>query len=155
MNLKKSLWIIHILIMPLIIIIILSSLNREENEEYLEISGRVHMLLGETEYLELLVKTGDNIHDKKTNESSQSGSYRQGYIVRVEGDGFEWGRLERDPKSFAIVRIPKTMWNDSWLEPEYDSDNFILEPDGSKTYKIKTRRAYRFPLENFLTLDEL
>jgi len=90
----------------------------------------------------------------------------------------EWGRLELDPKRFAIVKIPKSEFNESWLEPEYDFTNPIKElnetcydeciektKDETKCtetceyetgeYEILTQRKYRLPLEEFMEETEL
>jgi parallel beta-helix repeat protein len=139
-----------------------------------------------TEYIELLVKTSDNCFtancsDKKgwTPEmyaEERTGCGKQGEIDDAKPAGWEWGNLERDPKRFAIIRIPAREFNSSWLEPEYnysapimemndtcfeicekqhgkDCENVCLFDTGN--YEILTRRKYRLPLEKFLNETEL
>src|SRR3989338_7347070 len=59
-----------------------------------------------TEYVEMLVHTSDNVPSKKPRSEwsedlireERAGSAKQGYIDRVEPEGYEWGTLELDPK---------------------------------------------------------
>jgi len=137
----------------------------------------------DAEYIELLVKTSDNIPSKLPKEQWTSeifteerrGSAKQGYVITARPEGYEWGNLEKDPKSFAIIKIPISDWNASWLEPEYnysapkyetdyeclDKCNLEKEKDCEKRckvangFEILTERKYRIPLENFLTEKEI
>ena len=95
--------------------------------------------------IEMLVKTSDNF--ATTNYLSPTleqtlvmcaGNYRQGYIVTMRPEGYQWGRLERDPKRFMIVRIPEDDWESAWVS-------------SSSTY----RRIRRLPLENVLSPQAL
>jgi hypothetical protein len=104
------------------------------------------------EYVELLVKTSDNILSKKDKsewtsemfEEERAGNAKQGYILEVKPEGWTWGTKELDPKRSAIIKIPKSEWNDAWMEPEYDSKD-----------QVKTMRKYYLPLESFLNESEL
>jgi len=114
-------------------------------------------------YVELLVKTSDNIHsaaprstwtaEMRAKERRTNG--KQGYISRVEPEGFSWGRLELDPKRFAIIRIPSKAFRKKWLEPEYDKTKAIMAGKKVIGYEVKTKRKYRLPLESFLSPAEL
>jgi len=132
------------------------------------------------EYVELLIKTSDNVLSKLPREEwtqemleeERRGNAKQGYIIAVKDSPAEWGNLETDPKRFAIVKIPKSEFNESWLEPEYDYDNPTcykveigeeidcieaekLEIEVNYEYPIKTQRKYRLPLESFMNETEL
>ncbi len=104
------------------------------------------------EYLELLVATSDSSPSNLPREEwtdemrtvERAGSTKQGYIIRVEPAGFAWGRLEKDPKRFAIVAVPKRDFDPRWLEEEQDEAG-----------KPLTMRRWRLPLEAFLTAEEL
>jgi hypothetical protein len=104
------------------------------------------------EYLELLVATSDSVFSKKpfsewTSEmikEERSGNTKQGYIIQANPEGWSWGKKELDPKRFAIIKIPKSDFNEEWLEPEYDINGGIL-----------IARKYRLPLESFLSESEL
>ncbi|MEJ2267524.1 MAG: LamG domain-containing protein, partial [Nanoarchaeota archaeon] len=103
-------------------------------------------------YIELLVATSDTVPSKKPREEwteenfleERIGGAKQGYVINVKPEGWVWGDYELKPNRFAIVKIPKSDWNESWLEPEYDSQG-----------NIKTMRKYRLPLESFLNDSEL
>jgi len=115
--------------------------------------------------LECLVKTSDNVLSKLPREEwteemfdeERRGNGKQGYIILCEDEDWNWGKLERDPKRFAIVKIPKSEFNESWLEPEYDYSKPILDEENNPTerYEIKTQRKFKLPLENFLTEKEI
>jgi len=87
------------------------------------------------EFLELLIKTSDNVLSKSDRkdwtqemlEEERRGNSKQGYVIQVRPAGWNWGNLEKDPKRFAIVKIPIEEWNASWLEPEYDYSNPIYD----------------------------
>jgi len=118
---------------------------------------------GPIEYVEMLVKTSDNIHSKKPKSQwteemfaeERAASAKQGYIVMVKPEGWNWGSLERDPKRFAILKIPKSEFNESWLEPEYDYDNPRIRSNGIPSYPVKTMRKFRLPLEAIVESEEL
>ena len=116
------------------------------------------------EYVELLVKTSDNVLSDSPRElwtpemfaEERAGNSKQGYIIVARPEGSLWGKSERDPMEFAIVKILASEWNQSWLEPEYDYGNPIYDIDGNLAgYPVKTERAYKLPLESFLSANEL
>ena len=128
-------------------------------------SYNVSIQAQETEYVELLVKTSDNVLSSSPREAWTEGTFReeragnakQGYIIDIKSSPANWGTLEKDPNRFAIVKIPAADWNPVWLEPEYDLNNPILDDEGNETgeYEILTNRMYRLPLESFMTEEEL
>ena len=123
------------------------------------------LVIWEDEYLECLVKTSDNVLSKlpreewtqKMLDEERRGNAKQGYIVLCKDEGWEWGNLETDPKRFAIVKILKSEFNESWLEPEYDYENPILDEETKEIigYETKTQRKYKLPLESFMIQEEL
>ena len=114
-------------------------------------------------------------------EEEMTSNAKQGYIVSVKPDGSLWGNSEQDPRSFAIVRIPSEDWNKIWIEPEYDYDKPIYNCPAEQLigcyteglsncdemcengtfggeivdYQIKVQRAYKLPLESFMTEEEI
>lgn len=104
------------------------------------------------EYVEMLVKTSDNAlsklsRDQWTDEmrrEHRAGGSRQGYIILKRPSGWDWGRMERDPKRFAVVSIPKRKFNKEWLEPIRDATGDVLQ-----------ERQFRLPLESFISKGEL
>jgi len=114
-------------------------------------------------YMELLVKTSDTNLLKgneiaktlETTKEERAGSSKQGYIIVAEPEGYKWGNLELDPMSFALIKIPISEWNASWLEPEYNYSAPITNEKKVIGYEILTERKYRLPLESFLDKKEL
>lgn len=113
--------------------------------------------LHDDDYVECLVKTGDNIPSKQPREKwtqemidmEKAGSAKQGYIIDCKNSSWNngywnWGTEERNPAKFMIVQFPKSEFNSSWLEPEYDKDGNII-----------LLRKYRLPLENVLSQQEM
>ncbi|MDD5012397.1 MAG: LamG domain-containing protein [Candidatus Nanoarchaeia archaeon] len=121
---------------------------------------------GDTKYVELLVKTSDNVPskaDKKdwTSEmikTERAYSGKQGYIVTAKPEGWHWGDLERDPKRYMIIKIPISEFNESWFEPEYNYSAPIYAPNDKEKiigYEILTERKYKISVEDVLTNQEL
>jgi len=77
------------------------------------------------ESIELLVKTSDR---KGTDDPAeeQAGNAKQGYIIAARPEGSKWGKKERDLSDYVIIKIPKFVFNEEWLEPEYDYTKPIL-----------------------------
>lgn len=132
--------------------------------------------------VQLLVKTSDNVVSKEPIKEwtaqqlkeHRAGNARQGYIVTMKEPqwydnyskgkntpywGIEWGVLEKDPKRFMIVTIPKSEWNKSWLEVEYNYSAPIIEEwefeNVTVGYEVLSQRKYRLPLDTMLTANEL
>ncbi len=103
-------------------------------------------------YVEMLVKTSDNAMSKLSRDQwtdemrreHRAANARQGYIINMRPAGWDWGRMERDPKRFAIVSIPARHFNPEWLDPILDATGDIVQ-----------EREYRLPLESFMSTEEL
>jgi len=158
-------WIIISLIVFGIVILVggMIMLNKMSKEELTtQYQDGVKELTGEN-YMELLVKTSDNnllkgneiAKTSETTKEERAGSSKQGYIVVAEPEGYKWGELELDPMSFALIKIPISEWNASWLEPEYNYSSPIIYEGEFMGYEILTERKYRLPLESFLDKKEL
>jgi hypothetical protein len=158
-------WIIISLIVFGIVILVggMIMLNKMSKEELTtQYQDGVKELTGEN-YMELLVKTSDNNLLKgneiaktlETTKEERAGSSKQGYIIVAEPEGYKWGELELDPMSFALIKIPISEWNASWLEPEYNYSSPIIYEGEFMGYEILTERKYRLPLESFLDKKEL
>jgi len=149
---NKKVFVISIIIFSLIILSSISIIA-------------YNLIPKDAEYVELLVTTTEgNLYNIPENEKTyemkkeeMSGTSRQGYITEIRKYGSEYGRLELDPKRYAIVRIPYSEWNESWIEPEYNYSAPIYAPESKEIigYEILTQRKYRLPLESFMTEEEL
>ena len=161
-----KIWVIISLIVFIIIatvggVIMFNQTTREKlTTQYQE---GVKGLVGE-KYMELLVKTSDNNLlkgedksqlTKEQEKEERAGNSKQGYIISAEPEGYKWGNLELDPMSFALIKIPISEWNASWLEPEYNYSAPITSEGEFVGYEILTERKYRLPLESFLSKKEL
>ncbi len=106
----------------------------------------------DAENVECIVKTSDNVLSREdrrlwTEEmlaEERAGNAKRGYVVVCNPEGWQWGNLERDPKRYAIVKFPIEEYNESWLDPEYDSYGNLL-----------TMRKYKLPLDTFMTQREI
>jgi hypothetical protein len=113
----------------------------------------------EDKCIEVLVKTSDNIPSKiprelwtqKIIDKDAIGSGKVGNIIRYENCGFEWGNMEKDPKNFLILRMNYSQFNESLLEPKYDT-KILKENEEQKILKF---RKYTLNLSAILNTKEL
>lgn len=168
---KKSLILIGIILGLLISLVILFLYKSSESTVTLNKNSEEGITKYAEDYVEVLIKTSDNVPSKtdvslwttSIQEEFERASFRQGYIVDVRPEGWNWGTLERDGKRFVIVKIPKRLWNDSWLEPELDYTKPIYEetPEVKDSkpiisdYEIKSIRKYMVDISNILTEEEI
>lgn len=129
-------------------------------------------------YIELLVKSDDNIPSKIPREDwtqdiideERRGSWKQGQIVAYKDEGWDWGNLERDPKRFAIVKVPAHLFNESWVEgdnttrrfyslelrkfmSERDYDEWENIPYNDNTSRDEIKSVMNFPANNVEPFD--
>lgn len=89
---------------------------------------------------ELLIKATDHTHPDPV--INRAGCYKRGMVVRIENDGFEWGKKEGPPK-FAVVRILGAPASDyeKLVDAETRDDSGV---DTGDTYR---RRSYRLDVD--------
>jgi len=99
---------------------------------------------------ELLITAADNTHfDPAVN----SRLFKKGDVVTAMPDGHQWGREERNPEKFAIIRVPDLAFYEarSFCVPDFEPKpgNMPVAPSPG------IRRARRFMIDENRLAPEL